>query len=390
MGTFKFGSYNVQTLLDNRILELIAGCDETKMDIIAIQEHRWTTTVDIEVYHSPDNKWIFIHTTAKDGQGGIGILMREPLSYSISDMEKINNRILKITLHGSPAITIISAYAPHGGYQVQERQLFYKSLHDTLQGLPTHHIKLVGGDLNAEIGKDKHQQQSNVCGPNYFYEKGTIKNWNGDLLLQLCESQNMRIVQSFFKHPHKHMWTHRRPNGQLVQLDHILINRKWFKSITNCRTYNSPEINSDHKIVVAHVKITLKAYNKNKRTPQVDWNSLSNTNISTRFQNVITAKLTNTPNIPDPQGKYNNLISAIQTAGNILPKISKGTKRKLVSDQTDAIRKARNKAQSDMAKNKTADNKIKVVDLNKQLRDAYKKDQLTKQHRERSHGFSRS
>jgi len=43
-------TYNVHTLLDNRIYELTAGCQEKSIDLVAIQEHRWNTSKDIDTF----------------------------------------------------------------------------------------------------------------------------------------------------------------------------------------------------------------------------------------------------------------------------------------------------------------------------------------------------
>jgi hypothetical protein len=48
------------------------------------------------------------------------------------------------------------------------------------------------------------------------------------------------------------------------QLDHIMISTKWWKSIKNCRAYNSIDIGSDHKIVSACFKVSFRA---TKRPP---------------------------------------------------------------------------------------------------------------------------
>ena len=371
---FKFGSYNVKTLLENRILELVTGCDDHNIDIITIQEHRWTTEEEYTTYHTPDNNWVFIYSSSNNGQGGVGIIIREPLSYCISNVSKINDRILKLSLHGNPTITIITAHAPHGMYPKQERKQFFDTLFDTIHNIPTHHVKLVGADLNAEIGPESYRNQSRICGPHTFYDTDTSKDSNGYFLLDVCKNQNMRVVQTFFQHPRKHLWTHQRPNGAQAQLDHILINGKWLRSIRNCRAYTSPEINSDHRILIARIKISLKVYKKGKTNPQVAWNALTDPNIANRFQNSFTTEITTIAGATSAQGKYDNFLSAIKAAEEHLPRTPKPGKRKLESPQTKDIRQKRNKAHQELIDRKTVENKNTLKTLNKQLRTSYKED----------------
>ena len=60
-----------------------------------------------------------------------------------------------------------------------------------------------------------------------------------------------------------------------------MINRKWKNSSKNCRAYGSFEsIASDHRIVSAHLKLSLIS-NKKKttKTPIYDWTTLKNHDI---------------------------------------------------------------------------------------------------------------
>ena len=64
-----------------------------------------------------------------------------------------------------------------------------------------------------------------------------------------------------------------------------MINRKWKNSSKNCRAYESFEsIASDHRIVSAHLKLSLRS-NKKKtvKTPIYDWTTLKNPDIQKKF-----------------------------------------------------------------------------------------------------------
>ena len=57
-------------------------------------------------------------------QGGVAILVHEDLQRHIKQIERIDHRILKIILTSKNAnapITILTTYAPHMGYTVDER-----------------------------------------------------------------------------------------------------------------------------------------------------------------------------------------------------------------------------------------------------------------------------
>ena len=83
----KTSTYNVRTLLKKgQIHQLIKGCKENNLDIVAIQEHRWRTQNDIDI--------------------------KNQLANCIVSITKVSSRIITMTLRCNPQITIISAYAP--------------------------------------------------------------------------------------------------------------------------------------------------------------------------------------------------------------------------------------------------------------------------------------
>ena len=73
-----------------------------------------------------------------------------------------------------------------------------------------------------------------------------------------CEQHNLRPTQFKFPHPKSRVRTWDNPSGLRAQLDHITINAKWQNTVRNFRAYNTVELDSDHRIVSATVKIRLR------------------------------------------------------------------------------------------------------------------------------------
>ena len=72
--------------------------------------------------------------------------------------------------------------------------------------------------------------------------------------------------------------------GIKTQVDYIMIRKKWMNSVKNCEAYNSfSSIGSDHRIITAKIKLSLR-YNK-KRTKRMtyDWSVLKNKNTSKEY-----------------------------------------------------------------------------------------------------------
>ena len=97
-------------------------------------------------------------------------------------------------------------------------------------------------------------------------------NKNGDLLLDLIVENEMIPLNPHFRKKDSKLWTFTYPNQTRAQIDYILINKKWVKSATNCQAYNSfTQIGSDHRVVVANLRLTLRAP-KETRVRQKSYN----------------------------------------------------------------------------------------------------------------------
>ena len=115
--TLQISTFNVRTL--NRIgqlPELIASAEEHKIDIICIQEHRYTHTEDIK-YHETGNGWSLATVSAWKNSvnaavGGVGLLIGPRALKTLNSVEKIQPRMMVATFNGNPRATIISCYSP--------------------------------------------------------------------------------------------------------------------------------------------------------------------------------------------------------------------------------------------------------------------------------------
>ena len=156
------------------------------------------------------------------------------------------------------------------------KEQFYGDLSQFILSVPLHNFLVVVGDFNARIGFDSHMTSAAAVG-RYAYHDTT--NVNGQKLAELCEVAN--LFSALHKQPHKrcHMWTWQHPNGAKAQLDHVLMRRRWINSLRNCRAYSSIEIDSDHRIVSATTKISLRVGGKKRSSGGVpNFETLANDN----------------------------------------------------------------------------------------------------------------
>ncbi|RXN37861.1 LINE-1 retrotransposable element ORF2 [Labeo rohita] len=178
-----------------KLHQLIHGCIEQGIEIVAIQEHRWQTNQQVDIYLEildERNIWRFDFCSATPkGQGGVGILMNSRLSKSLISTEKISERIMVAHFAGNPVTTLIIAYAPTEDKSDSEKDKFYEDLQKCTKDIPIHNVLIILGDFNARIGKDNHLSNPKTIGPHVFHEES---NENGKRLVDFCEMANMRPV----------------------------------------------------------------------------------------------------------------------------------------------------------------------------------------------------
>ncbi|GAA6086232.1 craniofacial development protein 2-like [Tachysurus ichikawai] len=158
-------------------------------------------------------------------------------------------------------MTVIVTYAPTDVADTDAEDAFFDQLHWAV-GLASPHDIIILTDTNA-----------------------TLSNNNGNRLLLFCHYNNLCVADTWFPQKLICYWTWYSPDGRTRKaLDHILISRHWKSVVTNCRVYRGAELrNTDHRLLVAHLKLKLRANQHTKTLPRLDSSLLSDSNIATDF-----------------------------------------------------------------------------------------------------------
>ena len=139
-----------------------------------------------------------------------------------------------------------------------------------------------------------------------------------------------------FQKPKSRLWSHLSPNGDKYQLDYILIRKKWRNSVKDAQAYNNfASIGSDHRIVSAKVRLSLRSNHKGTmRKIRHDWKMLKEDD---ELQERYTLTVKNrfhalTLENESATEEYERFIRANEEAAKeVLPQI-KGTRRQQRSD----------------------------------------------------------
>ena len=138
---------------------------------------------------------------------------------------------------------------------------------------------LVIGDLNARVGNDNTDRESNMgthgCG---------IMNDNGQHLCKFCEENKLVIGGNIFHHKESHKKTWTSPVGATTsQIDHVLVNKKWRSLLQDVRTRG--DLVSDHNLVTRTVTLKLRKTKRGEeRARQLDSKRLKNDEAKTAFR----------------------------------------------------------------------------------------------------------
>jgi len=253
------------TIISHKLQQLVAGCEKYHIDIVSLQEHRLHTTngENFNILNKDLNGWTLAHSNSCNTSHGVAILYSNNISQVVDHIECKSDRIIVAHLRGNPRVCVLSVYAPTETGDKAAKDAFYQDLESVITSLPPHTVVIVAGDLNARLGQDSHLTNPLVVGPNCFHEE---TNSNGQRMIALCEFAKLRPAFSHFEDRRSRMATFTPPGKETAknQLGHILINTKWWKSIKSCRAFTSLDIGSDHKIVSANFRLSLRA---TKRPP---------------------------------------------------------------------------------------------------------------------------
>ena len=111
-------SFNTRTLNpSSRLSELFLNAKLHKIDIIAIQEHRFFHPDDAIKYHKVEDFQLVTASCSKNSSnasvGGVGLLLSPRAMENLSKMEVISPQVVIAAFEGNPKTTIISCHSPH-------------------------------------------------------------------------------------------------------------------------------------------------------------------------------------------------------------------------------------------------------------------------------------
>ena len=166
---------------------------------------RYTHTEDVK-YHETGNGWMLVTVSAwknsvNDSVGGVGMLIGPRALKALNNIERIQPRMMAATFNGNPKATIIFCYSPTNVSEETELVTFYEELSSLVRSIPKHNLLVIGGDMNAQIGKNRNNE----------YSLHNMSNRNGQHLIDfMIENRLTPSIQTFKKGRENYGPTHTR------------------------------------------------------------------------------------------------------------------------------------------------------------------------------------
>ena len=167
------------------------------------------------------------------------------------------------------------------------KEAFYAKLESVVDQCPMRYTFLVLGEFNASTVTDRDGYETCVG----LHGSGT-GNQNSTNFLDFARSHGLRVTGSWFQRPQAHRWTlHSNAGGVAKEIDHVLVDCRW-KMIQNCRVYRSAQfLNTDHRLVVATLKLHLKSIRMVPSQPRLDVGKLNDERVAEEFANKLSGDL---------------------------------------------------------------------------------------------------
>ena len=197
---------------------------------------------------------------------------------------------------------------------------FYDELSSLVRSIPKHNVLVIGGDMNAQIGKNgKHK-----------YNQHNSSNRNGQHLTDFTTEKRLTCQNTNFQKREGKLWTYTYANNTKYNT-----NKKWKNSAVNCEAYFSfVGVSSDHRIVKAKIRLSLrKNATRTTTTIHYDWALLDNKDIRDKYVIALTSKfdaLQENTETRTPNNEYENFVNAHQqTTAKYIPKKKQRTKSRV-------------------------------------------------------------
>ena len=264
----KIGTWNVRSMQSGKLDIIQREMNRLDISVMGLSETRWKG----QGHFNWNGYRIIMSGQTGKGRNGVAIMCDRTSANAIMGYDTVSDRILSVRFRGKKVnITIIQVYAPTSMAIEEEHESFYNELQGIIDKTPKGDVVMVIGDFNAKVGK-YNGGGGNTIGGHGLGEQNDA----GERLVDFCEGNSLRIMNTWFEQPKRRLYTWTSPDGKhRNQIDYILINKRWNSTIRDVRTKPGADCGTDHELLVATVQMKLKKLKKGERLITYDCKEIS-------------------------------------------------------------------------------------------------------------------
>ena len=338
---WKIGTINIRTGREQsegaRMYMVTKQVASLGLLVCSLQEVRHRNSGKKIINLDTGESYIFFWSGPKKRRdAGVGVLIKQckEVTYEEPDINDPRVMALNIKVRGYD-FRLVNAYAPTNcDGSESSKDAFYRMVRKSSIKQYKHQKLLVNGDFNATT--EVAMKQCFYDGKNLVSD--SVCNDNGTRLKQFCLEKQLCMSQTFYKHDLQDRFTWFNGDMSVKKvLDYILVDTYTQQFMKECKVDIKSDFDSDHRLLMAQLETptTKKARRQfiksknNSKFPKIDSNCLKDTQVKTRFINMLSNELDKRPplnNNADDMGK--SLIKCLQdaTSTTLVNKIeNKGT-----------------------------------------------------------------
>ncbi|XP_041107422.1 craniofacial development protein 2-like [Polyodon spathula] len=261
MKTHKISTWNVRGMSQGKLDIIKQEMIRLNIDLLGISELHWKDNGHFQ----SDNFSVYYSGHQELRRNGVAVIAHKNIAHTVESYATISDRIMAIRIRGKPLnVTVLQVYAPKTDAPEDESERFYAKIEEALEQVPKKDIIYIMGDFNAKVGS---HEEVNIIGRCGLGERNDA----GDHLVQFCHENHLRVSNTWFIQPKRHLYTWTAPNGQHCnQIDYILCSRCWKSSVLAIKTFPSADYGSDHELLVATIKVKFCNIKKNAPPKRFD------------------------------------------------------------------------------------------------------------------------
>jgi hypothetical protein len=224
------------------------------MEIIGLSEVRWKDFGEITTQNG--NTLSYSEASGDDAEHKtrVGLVLSKTARRSLIVCEPISDKITT----GSSRSLIRCMLCPNRDSRNRKESCLPSTVKRDIEGGEKKEYENNDGYMNAQIGPEK-EGLEHVMGRHGIGNT----NKNGERLIDLCANDELVIRGTVFPHKKCHKVTWVSPDYRTEnQINHIAIDRKFTRSLTDAQNKRVADIASDHHLVTADFKFKIKGAEK--------------------------------------------------------------------------------------------------------------------------------